>query len=121
MKPDSVILPDKTFFSIGETSQITRVKPHTLRYWESEFKLLRPIKSKSGHRRYTKKDIDIIFQIIDLLYEKKLTIAGAKKYLLSEKRGKKDQLQFEFTESTAAIELLKETKKTLQEIIKILK
>ncbi len=78
-------IPDN-LFSISEASNITGIKPHILRYWESEFKLLRPMKSDGGHRKYVKNDIELILYIKELLYKKRYTIAGAKKRLWAEKR-----------------------------------
>jgi len=75
------VIPDKLYFKIGEVSQITGVKPYVLRYWESEFKLVSPGKSKSNQRLYRRKDIENILRIKKLLYEDRFTIAGAKKTL----------------------------------------
>ena len=116
-----IILPDKEFFSIGEAAKITNLPQYVLRYWESEFAILKPQRRDSGHRKFTKKDITLISEIKELLYTKKFTIAGAKKHLSSQKKEKTQQLQFELGESAVSIELLKETKKTLQEILKTLK
>ncbi|MFC1491669.1 MerR family transcriptional regulator [Nitrospinota bacterium] len=74
-------IPDKLFFKIGEVAQLTGTKPHVLRYWESEFKMLRPAKGESGQRIYRRKDVELIFSIKQLLYEENFTIAGAKKQL----------------------------------------
>ena len=113
-------IPDKNFFSIGEASKITGVKPYILRYWESEFKLLRPARRESGHRKYTRNDLELIGEIKELLYEKKFSIAGAKKYLLDERKNKREQLRLDLEKDSAAISALKETKKTIKEIVKIL-
>ncbi|MEK7858045.1 MAG: MerR family transcriptional regulator [Elusimicrobiota bacterium] len=72
-------LPDQEFFSMGEASRIAQVASHTLRYWESHFGTLRPARRSGGHRRYTRADMETIFQIKDLLQRRKMTIAGAKK------------------------------------------
>lgn len=80
--------PDKIFFGIGEVSKITGVEPYVLRYWESEFEVLQPEKSDTGQRRYRKKDIELILRIKNLLYEEGYTIAGAKRRLSIEARGK---------------------------------
>ncbi len=77
-------IPDKMFFRIGEVGRLTGVKPYVLRYWESEFKLLKPIKNKAGQRIYRRRDIETILEIKTLLYKKKYTIAGAKKQLAEE-------------------------------------
>ncbi|MFQ5894495.1 MAG: MerR family transcriptional regulator [Nitrospinota bacterium] len=74
-------IPDKLFFKIGEVAEITGTKPHVLRYWESEFKILKPAKAESGQRVYRRKDVELIFAIKRLLYEENFTIAGAKKQL----------------------------------------
>ena len=71
----------KLYYSIGEVSKITELKPYVLRYWETEFKQLRPSKNKAGNRTYRQKDIDIILRIKDLLYNQKFTIEGARKML----------------------------------------
>jgi len=113
-------IPDKNFFSIKEASKITGVKPYVLRYWESEFKLLRPARRESGHRKYTRKDLELIGEIKELLYEKKFSIAGAKKCLLEEKRNKKEQLKLDLERDSATISALRETKKAIKEILKIL-
>jgi len=75
------LIPDKVFFKIGEVAQITSLRPSVLRYWETEFQVLRPKKSRSGQRLYTKDDLELIHEIKKLLYCDKLTIAGAKKRL----------------------------------------
>lgn len=81
-----VLIPNKMYFAISEVAEICGVKPYVLRYWESEFKLLRPSKNPSGQRMYQKKDIDMVFRIKRCLYEEGFTIAGAKKQLREEKR-----------------------------------
>jgi DNA-binding transcriptional MerR regulator len=75
------LFPDRLFYKIGEVSKIVGVEPYVLRYWETEFPFLKPKKSKSGQRIYTKDDIDIIMQIKHLLYEEKYTIDGVRKRL----------------------------------------
>ena len=71
----------KLYYSIGEVSQITELKQYVLRYWETEFKQLSPVKNKAGNRTYRQKDIDIILKIKDLLYNQKFTIDGARHVL----------------------------------------
>jgi DNA-binding transcriptional MerR regulator len=76
-------LPDKLFFSIREVSEICGVEPHVLRYWETEFKHIKPVK-KSGNRRfYRHRDVYAVLQIKHLLYDLNFTIRGAKKRLMS--------------------------------------
>ena len=113
--------PEKEFFSIGEASEITRVAPYVMRYWETEFRLLRPSRRESGQRRYSRKDLDTILKIKDLLYVKRFTIPGAKKFLADEKRSAGDQVKMELEDTGAAVGILKETKQTLEEILSVLK
>jgi DNA-binding transcriptional MerR regulator len=77
--------PTKLYYSITEVSELTSVKPHVLRYWETEFKALRPKKNRAGNRTYRATDINVIQLIKRLLYEEGFTIAGAKKKLLESK------------------------------------
>ena len=79
-------IPDKLFFKIGEVSHITGLEPYILRYWESEFPLLKPEKNKAGQRLYTKNDIELVNKIKTLLYDDKYTIEGARKFLVGNKR-----------------------------------
>jgi DNA-binding transcriptional MerR regulator len=90
----AVTIPDKLFFRIGEVAGLTAVPPHVLRYWESEFKLLRPRKTHAGQRVYRKPDIELVLRIKHLLYEERLTLEGAKKRLLNEARQRAQQLEF---------------------------
>ncbi len=71
----------KLYYSIGEVSKITKLKSYVLRYWETEFKQLRPPKNRAGNRTYRQKDIDLIQHIKDLLYNRKFTIEGARNQL----------------------------------------
>jgi DNA-binding transcriptional MerR regulator len=73
--------PKKLYYKIGEVCDLLGVEPHVLRYWETEFASLAPPKSKSGHRTYRPKDIDLLLQIRKLLYEDGFTIAGARRQL----------------------------------------
>ena len=82
----NVEIPDKFFFKIGEVASITGVKPHVLRYWESEFGNFSPSKSRSKQRQYQKKDIELVLKLKDLLYNQGFTIAGARKVLRDKKR-----------------------------------
>jgi DNA-binding transcriptional MerR regulator len=80
-KPDDINIPDKLYFKIGEVSKIAGLPCHVLRFWESEFKRIRPRRTPSGQRAYTRKDIEAILEIRHLLHHKKYTIDGARKYL----------------------------------------
>jgi DNA-binding transcriptional MerR regulator len=74
-------LPDKLFFKIGEVAQIVGVRAHVLRYWESEFPALRPLKTRGAHRVYRRRDVELAVLLRRLLHEEGLTIAGAKRRL----------------------------------------
>lgn len=74
-------LAAKPFFKIGEVARVIGVKPHVLRYWESEFPSLRPKKNPSGQRIYARSDVEAIVEIKNLLYNERYTISGAKKML----------------------------------------
>jgi len=76
---------DKKYYSISEVSELCSVKPHTLRFWENEFKDLKPITRKGNRRYYQKKDIEMIKKIQSLLYKEGLTISGVKRNLSSVK------------------------------------
>ena len=78
-KADQVELPNKLYFRIGEVAKILGVKPYVLRYWETEFSVLKPGKTPSRHRLYRKRDVETLLEIKRLLYEEGFTIAGAKK------------------------------------------
>ncbi len=77
-------IPDKLFYRIQEVAKIAGVKPHVLRYWETEFPQLSPRKDMNDQRRYTKADIKLVLRIKKLLYEDRYTIAGAKRRLRQE-------------------------------------
>ena len=81
-----ILFSDKKYYSISEVSEICSVKPHTLRFWESEFKNLQPLKRKGNRRYYQKKDIEMIRKIQALLYTEGLTISGVKRNLSSTKK-----------------------------------
>jgi DNA-binding transcriptional MerR regulator len=78
-------IPDRVFYRIKEVCNLTGLKPHVLRYWEQEFKDIKPQKSSRGQRLYKRKDLETIFTIKKLLYENRFTIDGAKKYMSSHK------------------------------------
>src|ERR1041384_7444210 len=74
-------LPDKLYFKIGEVARLVGVKPYVLRYWETEFSVLRPGKTRSRHRLYRRKDVETLLEIRRLLYAERYTIEGAKRRL----------------------------------------
>src|SRR5271169_4537508 len=74
-------IPDKLYFRIGEVARLVGIKPYVLRFWETEFPSLGPRKSGTGHRLYRRKDVEQALEIKRLLYEKRYTIEGARKFL----------------------------------------
>jgi DNA-binding transcriptional MerR regulator len=74
-------LPDKLYFKIGEVARIVGVKPYVLRYWETEFSIIRPGKTRSSHRLYRRRDVEALLEIKRLLHQERYTIEGAKKHL----------------------------------------
>jgi DNA-binding transcriptional MerR regulator len=83
-QPDAQVqLPDKLYFKIGEVADLVGVKPYVLRYWESEFSILKPTKTKSKHRLYRRKDVETLLQIKQLLHNERFTIEGARKRIKS--------------------------------------
>jgi DNA-binding transcriptional MerR regulator len=75
------IIPDKAYFRIGEVSKIINVEPYVIRYWETEFKTLSPVRTKTAQRLYRKRDVQELLMIKNLLYSQRFTIDGAKKQL----------------------------------------
>ena len=107
-------IEQKDYFSIGDVKRITGVPEYSVRYWEAEFGLIRPIRLESGHRRYTKEDVYTILKIKDLIYKHKLTLEGAKKQL--------SKYQFPTASKTekahSDVKLLTEIKEILEELLK---
>ena len=79
MKPNNSKIPDKLYFKIGEVAEIVGVEPYVLRYWETEFSEISPVKSKTQQRLYRRQDVERILKIKDLLYQERFTIHGARK------------------------------------------
>jgi len=80
-------IPAKSLFRIGEVSRLTSTKQFVLRYWETEFPMLQPVKSPKGHRLYRREDIETVFTIKRLLYDEGFTIAGARRHLRDQAQG----------------------------------
>ncbi len=83
MTPLESKIPDKLYFKIGEVSELLGLPTHVLRFWETEFKRIKPKRTSSGQRLYRKKDVAFIFKVKHLLYEKGFTISGARQHLRS--------------------------------------
>jgi DNA-binding transcriptional MerR regulator len=75
------IIPEKAYFRIGEVSKILDVEPYVIRYWEREFKTVKPVRTRTAQRLYRKKDVEELLTIRHLLYQQRFTISGAKKQL----------------------------------------
>jgi DNA-binding transcriptional MerR regulator len=102
-------IPEKGLFRIGEVSRLTETKPFVLRFWESEFPMLQPVKSPSGHRLYRREDIETVIHIKRLLYEEGFTIAGARKHLSQNGVTTIETLPFDLKAAAAAVEISDET------------
>jgi DNA-binding transcriptional MerR regulator len=99
---DHPISSERLYYRIGEVSRITGLKPHVLRYWESEFKVIKPYKGGSLQRLYRKKDLELILKIRKLLYEDGFTIAGAKKKIRDLEKEENKQMKLRLVEKTSA-------------------
>ena len=115
----------KLYYSIGEVSKITELKAYVLRYWQTEFKQLKPPKNRAGNRTYRQSDIDLILFIKDLLYIKKFTIEGARHQLATEKDSKKEDVAAPVESVQQAAPARKETllkiKQELETLLEILR
>ncbi|HVE12752.1 MAG TPA: MerR family transcriptional regulator [Elusimicrobiota bacterium] len=109
-------LPDKEYFNIGEACRIAQIPPYTLRYWESRFGVLRPVRRESGHRRYTRKDMETILRIKELLQDRKMTVAGARKVLFGRAKAEGAPLPAG-TANSAASKALREARDELRKIL----
>lgn len=116
MPKAKAVTADKLYYSISEVARITELQPYVLRFWEKEFPMLKPKKNKGGNRHYQMRDIELINQIKQLLYEENYTIAGARKKL-RETGGtpEKRKLILKARSDT----LLGEIKKELEDILKL--
>ncbi|MGA3188119.1 MAG: MerR family transcriptional regulator [Bryobacteraceae bacterium] len=127
-------IPDKLYFRIGEVARLAGIKPYVLRFWETEFPSLGPKKSGTGHRLYRRKEVEMVLEIKRLLYEKRFTIEGARKFLETRgkvepaskakavKSAKKAQAElFPAAPSPASDAFLKDIRKELREIVEMLK
>ena len=112
-------IPDKHYFKIGEVKQITGVEPHVLRYWESEFRIIRPQRASSKQRLYRRVDVENILAIKKLLYEDGYTVPGARKFLTAKKDEKKSKAKPRMP-GTRTRSMLAELKKDLNQLKEML-
>ncbi len=114
-------IPDKLYFKIGEVSELLGVEPYVLRYWETEFAVLSPKKSGTGHRLYRRKDVELLLRIKHLLYEKKFTIEGARLSLQAEHRAPKPKPVKRLQQELFSDDPLPGIRRELEGILELLK
>ncbi|MGH7741854.1 MAG: MerR family transcriptional regulator [Candidatus Eiseniibacteriota bacterium] len=117
MTPVKTELEDDTklYRSISEVSELVGVKPHVLRYWETQFSMLRPRKNRAGNRMYRPEEIQLLMRIRDLLYQRRFTIAGARRRLLDQRK-ETPQVELGFDDSNRKL-LLHEVKTELRRLL----
>lgn len=113
-----VLIPDKLYFRIGEVATLCHLPAYVLRFWESEFPQLRPVKSSTGQRMYRKRDVESVLRIKQLLYEQGFTISGARQHLRAEVKADKSQAAIPFP-SQGAPEI-QHIRQELREILDLL-
>jgi DNA-binding transcriptional MerR regulator len=113
-----VVIPEKLYFRIGEVARLCRLPAYVLRFWETEFPQLKPVKSSTGQRMYRRKDVENVLHIKQLLYEEGFTIAGARQHLRAEIKGDKKQPPLPFP--ARSVSELKHVRQGLREILTLL-
>jgi len=108
----------KVYYSISEVAEITGLEPHVLRYWETEFGMLRPMKNRGGNRAYREKDIKLLFLIKKLLYHDCFTIEGARRQLQQASESYLEQLEMGF-EEVRTLDLLRSVREDIREVIRL--
>lgn len=106
----------KLYRSISEVSEMLGVKPHVLRYWETQFSMLRPKKNRAGNRMYRPEELKLLYRIKELLYDRRYTIAGARRTLLDERRESPEQVEMGFADAEKKV-ALQEVKEELSRIL----
>jgi DNA-binding transcriptional MerR regulator len=109
--------PIQEFFSIGEVCELTELKPHVLRYWESQFRFLHPAKNRSGNRVYQRREIELILLVKHLLYSEKYTIEGARQKI--DEHRKAGDLRAVAT-GALRLELLESLEQDCREILRVI-
>jgi DNA-binding transcriptional MerR regulator len=117
-KTGEIYIPDKLYFRIGEVATLCRLPAYVLRFWETEFPQLKPVKSSTGQRMYRKRDVESVLRIKQLLYEQGFTISGARQQLRSEIKSDKTQATIPFPARSAAG--LQHIRQGLREILTLL-
>ncbi len=113
-------IPDKRYFRIGEVGEITGLESHVLRFWENQFKGIRPKRTPAGQRLYRKKDVEQILTIKDLLHARRFTIEGARKFLLANRKKKPSPETSTVPKTTPENNLLEDIRLELENIRKLL-
>jgi DNA-binding transcriptional MerR regulator len=114
------VIPDKLYFRIGEVSKLCKLPSYVLRFWESEFPQLKPVKSSTGQRMYRQRDVENVLRIKKLLYDEGFTIAGARQQLKAENKPARLQTGLPFPKPDRN-DHLKKVRQGLQEILVLLK
>jgi len=115
---DEILIPDKLYFRIGEVATLCHLPAYVLRFWESEFPQLKPVKSSTGQRMYRKRDVESVLRIKQLLYEQGFTISGARQQMRAETKSDKTQSAIPFpSQSTPEIQHIRQG---LREILELL-
>ena len=117
-KTDEILIPDKLYFRIGEVATLCRLPAYVLRFWESEFPQLKPVKSSTGQRMYRRRDVENVLRIKQLLYDQGFTIAGARQQLRSEGKNDKGQAAIPFPAQSSAE--MQRIRQGLREILNLL-
>jgi DNA-binding transcriptional MerR regulator len=117
-RADEIFIPDKLYFRIGEVATLCHLPAYVLRFWESEFPQLKPVKSSTGQRMYRKRDVESVLRIKQLLYEQGFTISGARQHLRSEAKPDKTQAAIPFPAQSAAE--IQHIRRGLREILEML-
>jgi DNA-binding transcriptional MerR regulator len=113
------VIPDKLYFRIGEVATLCRLPAYVLRFWETEFPQLKPVKSSTGQRMYRQRDVENVLRIRKLLYDEGFTIAGARQQLKAESKPAHKQNPLPFPKRQSS-ESLKKVRQGLQEILVLL-
>jgi DNA-binding transcriptional MerR regulator len=113
------VIPDKLYFRIGEVARLCRLPAYVLRFWETEFPQLKPVKGSTGQRMYRQRDVETLLRIKRLLYEEGFTIAGARQHLKDEAKPAQKQSGLPFPKGAKSGDL-KKVRQGLQEILGIL-
>jgi DNA-binding transcriptional MerR regulator len=117
-KSEEVMIPDKLYFRIGEVATLCQLPAYVLRFWESEFPQLKPVKSGTGQRMYRRRDVESVLRIKQLLYEQGFTISGARQQLRADTKPDKTQSTIPFPKQASSE--IQHIRQGLREILNLL-